>query len=170
MNNLILAVIAISFSALILTAGIAYLSPVHAMISSEATATEAQVQEMMTDYNTLAVNLGRAPGVSDYISVYGAGPGVVQTPNLTYTVVGSTIEHDVTIGSAANNITLQMQFYPTCPSHAVQGPCYQSIMDASQMSAPTIDTTCKILTMVEDRLRTDGSHSYFTPPTNLHCT
>ena len=53
MNNLILAVIAVAFAALIMTAGISYLTPVHAILNSEATDSTVEITQMMTDYNNL---------------------------------------------------------------------------------------------------------------------
>jgi hypothetical protein len=95
MSNLIVAVISIAFAALIMTAGMNYLSPTHAIINTEATNSTIEIDQMLADYNSLKMNVGNGqlPGAEEYSQVYGADPltGKIQTPNGTYIANGGQL-------------------------------------------------------------------------------
>ena len=182
MNNLIMAVIAITFAAVIMTAGVSYLMPVHTVLNTEATNTVAQIEEMVADYQTLQMNVGRAPHPEDYVSVYKDGQTTadgyqeLHTQNATYKNVGTaaspTIERDFTIGSTGHSAPAAWQFIKGCGgmTDADGNPvdCFKMTIDPSTQSVADAQTTCQVLQMVKKRQQSSGAFAFDIPP-NASC-
>jgi hypothetical protein len=70
MNNLIMSLLAVGFAAVLVFAGASYLQSGTATRVTVATNSVADIEQMMSDYQSLRFNLGRRPTASDYNTVY----------------------------------------------------------------------------------------------------
>jgi hypothetical protein len=84
MNNLILAVISISFAAVIMLAGINYSNASATVRAKLVNNNLAEIQQMITDYQNLKISLGRSPTGADFQTVYAGGASTGSSANSTY--------------------------------------------------------------------------------------
>jgi hypothetical protein len=162
MNNLIIAVIAIAFSALIMTAGINYLTP-DTSVSLAATDTINQVEDMVTDYHNLQINVGRqsvSPG--DYLTVYGA-----QSQNASYTNDGVTVSHSFEIAPGAQ---MNLKFVKGCNNILVNGQptdCFTWNTTTTTLAAE--QASCQVLKKVQRQMQSSGNYAFNIAASPVTC-
>ena len=134
MNNLILALLAVTFAVVLVFAGVNYLERVSATRVTVATNSVADVEQMTNDYQNLRINLGHRPTGSDYNSVYGTNSpnSSYFAGNVTYPVRPASLMGAVALDGNVNKAG--WTYSANCGSSASPTDCFYLKIDPSTIS------------------------------------